>query len=213
MTPGPELRVTADVAGAAAELILSERPRTLALAGGRTPRALYERLAGADLPWAEMDVCFGDERCVPPAHPDSNCRMAHEALLRAVPARVHRMCGERCDPEAYEHELRALFGEGEPAFDLVLLGLGVDGHTASLFPGHPALEERDRWVVRVERGDHPRLTLTLPVLSAARMALFLVTGAEKRVLVLADAAAVPPPEERPAGRAPLDSARASRTAS
>ena len=94
----------------------------------------------------------------------------------------------------------------------MLLGLGVDGHTASLFPGHPALEERDRWVVRVERGDHPRLTLTLPVLSAARMALFLVTGAEKRVLVLADAAAAPP-EERPAGRAPLDSARSSRTAS
>lgn len=222
MTPAPELRVTSDVAGAAAELILSEQPRTLALAGGRTPRALYERLVGADLPWAEMDICFGDERCVPPTHPDSNYRMAHEALLRTVPARVHRMCGERCDPEAYEHELRALFGEGEPAFDLVLLGLGVDGHTTSLFPGDPALEERERWVVRVERRDHARLTLTLPVLSAARLALFLVTGAEKReplrrllagepipaarvaaqrVLVLADVAAAPPPDERPPGRA------------
>ena len=178
-TSTPELRVVDDVA-TAAERIRTLQPRTLALAGGRTPRALYERLGTDDLPWSEVDVWFGDERCVPPDHPDSNYRMAHEALLSRVPARVHRMPSEGCDTAAYERELRAVFGKGTPRFDLVLLGLGADGHTASLFPGDPALEERERLVVRVERPDHPRLSLTLPLLSAAAQALFLVTGAEKR---------------------------------
>jgi 6-phosphogluconolactonase len=106
--------------------------------------------------------------------------MAWEALLAKVPARVHRMPGEDCEATGYEAELAAVFGPGMPAFDLAVLGLGTDGHTASLFPGDPALAERTRHVVRVERVDHPRLTLTLPVLSAARVAMFLVTGAEKR---------------------------------
>ena len=179
-TSTPELLVVDDVATAAAERIRALRPRTLVLAGGRTPRALYERLGMDDLPWSEVDVWFGDERCVPPDHPDSNYRMAHEALLSRVQARVHRMPSEGCDAAAYERELRAAFGAGTPRFDLVLLGLGADGHTASLFPGDPALEERERLVVRVERPDHPRLSLTLPLLSAAAQALFLVTGAEKR---------------------------------
>jgi 6-phosphogluconolactonase len=181
-----ELVVVEDVAAAAAERVLALRPRTVALAGGSTPRALYERLATAELPWTSMSLWFGDERCVPPDHPDSNYRMAHEALLAHVPAEAHRMRGEDCDAPGYERELCEAFGANGsvgsemPRFDLVLLGLGADGHTASLFPGDAALEERERLVVRVERPDHARLTLTLPVLSAAAEALFLVTGAEKR---------------------------------
>ena len=208
----PELVVVQDVAGAAAELFLALRPRTVALAGGSTPRRLYERLVTCAFPWSETEMFFGDERCVPPDHPNSNYRMAGEALLSKVPANVHRMPGETCDAEAYEEELRQVFGAGLPEFDLVLLGLGEDGHTASLFPGDPALEEKQRWVIRVQRPDHARLTLTLPVLSAAKVALFLVLGAAKaealqrlragddipaarvqakRVVIVADGAAAP----------------------
>ena len=175
-----ELVVAADVTAPALERFIAIRPRTIALAGGSTPRRLYERLAGIDYPWAETEVFFGDERCVPPDHPDSNFRMANEALLSNVDARVHRMPGETCDAAAYERELESVFGPAIPRFDLVLLGLGEDGHTASLFPGDPALDANDRRVVRVERPDHARLTLTLPVLSAANIALFLVSGASKR---------------------------------
>jgi 6-phosphogluconolactonase len=175
-----ELVVARDVAVAAAERFLALGPRFLALAGGSTPRRLYERLAVCDLPWWETEVFFGDERCVARDHPDSNYRMAHEALLSRVQARVHRMAGETCDAAAYEEELTRVFGPGLPEFDLVLLGLGVDGHTASLFPGDPALDVADRRVVRVRRPDHPRLTLTLPVLSAAKAAMFLVSGESKR---------------------------------
>ena len=175
-----DLVVTEEIAAAAAERFLALQPRTVALAGGRTPRSLYQRLASCDFPWSDTHIFFGDERCVPPDHPDSNFRMANEALGSKVPATVHRMRGESCDAAAYEKELRRVFGPTLPAFDLVLLGLGEDGHTASLFPGDPALEETERWVVRVERPDHARLTLTLPVLSAANVALFLVSGAAKR---------------------------------
>jgi 6-phosphogluconolactonase len=172
--------VVADVAAAAAERFLTLRPRTVALAGGSTPRRLYERLAGSDFPWAETEVFFGDERCVPPDHPASNHRMASEALFSTVPARVHRMRGEVCDARAYEEELSRVFGAGLPEFDLVLLGLGEDGHTASLFPGDPALRATAERVVQVQRPDYARLTLTLPVLSAAKVALFLVSGTPKR---------------------------------
>jgi len=175
-----ELRVVDDLAEQGAELFLALRPRTVALAGGATPRRLYERLAQLDYAWAETDVCFGDERCVPPNHPDSNFRMASEALLSHVRARVHHMPGETCDAAGYEEELAGIFGRDLPRFDLVFLGLGADGHAASLFPGDPALDERERWVVRVERADHARLTMTLPVLSAARTAVFLVSGEAKR---------------------------------
>jgi 6-phosphogluconolactonase len=175
-----DIVVATDVAAAAAERFLSLRPRTVALAGGSTPRRLYERLAQSDYAWAETEVFFGDERCVPPDHPASNYRMAREALLSKVPARVHRMRGEECDATAYEEELSEVFGAGLPEFDLMLLGLGEDGHTASLFPGDPALDASAERVVRVQRPDYARLTLTLPVLSAARVALFLVSGASKR---------------------------------
>ncbi len=178
-----ELIVTVDAAAAAVAAerqVLELRPRSIALAGGSTPRELYERLATAELPWAEIDVFFGDERCVPPDHPDSNFRLAHEALLSRVTARVHRMHGEDCDAGGYAEVLRRALDGDPPALDLAILGLGDDGHTASLFPGDPALEERDRAVVRVDRPDHARLTLTLPLLSAAKVALFLVTGESKR---------------------------------
>jgi len=176
----PELVVVRDIASAAAERFLALRPRFLALAGGSTPRRLYERLATCDFPWSETEVFFSDERCVPPEHADSNYRMAHEALLSRVQAKVYRMPGETCGAAAYEEELTSLFGPGLPEFDLVLLGLGEDGHTASLFPGDPALDVTDRRVVRVQRPDHPRLTLTLPVLSGAKVAMFLVSGESKR---------------------------------
>ncbi len=175
-----ELVVAEDIAGTAAGRFLALRPRTVALAGGSTPRRLYQRLAASAFPWPDTEVFFGDERCVPPDHPDSNFRMASESLLSKVSARVHRMPGETCDAGAYESELTRVFGAAVPEFDLVLLGLGEDGHTASLFPGDPALEEKERRVVRVQRPDHPRLTLTLPVLAAAKVALFLVSGEAKR---------------------------------
>lgn len=207
-----ELIVADDVAAKGADVFLEIAPRTVVLAGGTTPRAMYERLAVSRYDWTGVDIFFGDERCVPPDDEASNYRMAHEALLSRVDARVHRMRGETCDPEQYEQELRSFFAVGRPQFDLVLLGLGEDGHTASLFPGDAAVEVRDRWVVHVQRTDYARLTLTLPVLSAARVAMFLATGEQKRwamrellrggdipaarveakrVLVVADRASVP----------------------
>jgi 6-phosphogluconolactonase len=179
-----EIWVGEDMASAAGLAFVEAAPTSVALAGGSTPRALYEALAGdhADHPWEELEVFFSDERCVRPDHPDSNYLMAEEALLSRLPPpgpRVHRMPGDSCDAAGYERELRAVLGD-RPVLDLVILGLGEDGHTASLFPGDPALEEAERLVARVDRPDHARLTLTLPVLSAARMAMFLVAGEAKR---------------------------------
>ena len=208
----PELVVADDVAAAGANLFLELAPRTVALAGGSTPRQMYERLVRSSFDWGKTDLFFGDERCVPPDDNASNYRMANEALVSKVHARVHRMRGEDCDAEGYEAELRSVFGDRLPRFDLVLLGLGEDGHTASLFPDDAALDERERWVVEVERPDYKRLTLTLPVISAAKVAMFLVSGEAKRpafrqlltaadipaarveaerVVVIADEAAVP----------------------
>ena len=167
----------------AVELFVEERPRTLALSGGSTPKPVYERLATLDYPWSDVDVFFGDERCVPPDHPESNFRMANEALLSKVAARSYPMCD--CDPDAYAADLRAVFGDVEvPSIDLNLLGVGDDGHTASLFPGMPALDVTDRWVTYVpEPGmppPHPRVTLTFPVHDASKLAVFLVSGDKKR---------------------------------
>lgn len=176
----PELIIADDVAAKATELFLELGPRTIALAGGATPKSMYESLSRSSFDWRGAEIFFGDERCVPPDDRASNYAMARAALLSKVLARAHRMHGESCDAEGYEAELRSVFGDELPRFDLVLLGLGEDGHTASLFPGDPALEERERWVLTVERPDYSRLTLTLPVLSAARAAMFLVTGEGKR---------------------------------
>jgi len=170
------------VAAAAADLVSGRRPNTFVLTGGESPLPLYRRLATMDLPWREMELFFGDERCVPPNHPDSNYGQAAAALLdRIEGARVYRMRGEECDADGYESELRARFGAHLPAFDLTLLGLGDDGHVASLFPGDTdALEERERWVLHVAHSDHPRITLTLPVLCASKAVLFIVTGERKQ---------------------------------
>jgi 6-phosphogluconolactonase len=161
----------------------------IALAGGSTPRGAYERLADMKIDWSRCTLWFGDERCVPPGDVRSNFRMVREALLDrltdAAPD-VRRIAGER-EPGvaavAYERELRAAFGEGLPRFDLVLLGLGPDAHCASLFPGQPSLDERERLAVRVERPGLepwvPRVTLTLPVINAARDVVFLVAGTDK----------------------------------
>ena len=167
---------------------------SLALAGGRTPKDTYALLAGRcrdKIPWPSVHLFWGDERCVPPVDPDSNFRMASEMLLERIPippGNVHRILGERppeLAAEAYERELRVFFPAGAslPAFDLVILGVGADGHTASLFPGSSALEESKRWVMAVEApGGVPcrhRVTLTLPAINASKGVLFLITGADK----------------------------------
>ncbi|HEX9890545.1 MAG TPA: 6-phosphogluconolactonase [Actinomycetota bacterium] len=178
-----DLVVTEDLPASAVAVFLALAPRTVALTGGTTLVAVHERLAAIPYTWNSVDVFFGDERCVPREHPDSNVGMGYRTLLDRVPARGHPIDGEACDAEAYERDLRETLGE-RPAIDLVFLGLGPDGHVASLYPGHPTLEERSRWVVHVpEPGlppPHPRITMTLPVLSAARAVAFLVEGAEKR---------------------------------
>jgi 6-phosphogluconolactonase len=183
------------VAAAAEEAVGRTGRFMLALSGGSTPHRLYARLASppfrSRIEWARVHVFWGDERCVPPDHPDSNYRLTSESLLSKVPIppqQIHRMRGEDPDldraAEAYTRQLTRAFtlAPGEsPRFDLILLGLGADGHTASLFPGSPALDETTRPVVAVHAGPAPapRLTLTLPVLNAAARVIFLVSGEEK----------------------------------
>jgi 6-phosphogluconolactonase len=153
----------------------------IALTGGSTPRRAYELAANLEQDWSRAGAWWGDERCVPPDDDRSNYRMAREALLDRVshPPRIHRIRGELDPAEAaaeYEREL------GDTRLDLVLLGLGPDGHVASLFPGAPTLEERKRRVVAAEAGHEPfvpRVTLTLPVLCSGRSVLFLVTDESK----------------------------------
>ncbi|HYL79732.1 MAG TPA: 6-phosphogluconolactonase, partial [Candidatus Acidoferrum sp.] len=171
---------------------------TVALSGGSTPKALFRLLAGEGdgsfrgrVPWNRAQVFWGDERHVPPDHPDSNYRMTYDTLLSRVPVppeNIHRIRTEDPDAdkvaESYERTLRSVFrlAEGQlPRFDLVLLGMGPDGHTASLFPGTPALHERKRLVVGqwVEKLQTHRITLTPPVLNNAALVVFLVSGAEK----------------------------------
>lgn len=175
-----DLVVTDDLVGTAVTEFLEIAPRVLALGGGSTPRPFYERLATTDYPWSDVDVLFTDERCVPLDHPDSNAGMIDRALLSRLepPPRVHPMPGSGCDADDHEAALRRTFGTLR--LDLAVLGLGSDGHTASLFPGDAAIDVRDRWVTRVDRPDYPRITLTLPVLSSARVAMFLVAGEQKR---------------------------------
>lgn len=167
------------VASAAEDAVLERGVFTLALSGGSTPRRLYELLA---LDWPRVQLFWGDERCVPPEHPDSNYRLAREALLDRVklpPENVHRIPTE-LPPAQAASAYGALI---PPSFDLVLLGLGKDGHTASLFPGDPIIKEGKRTTAAVKAPAGlpvtDRVTLTLPALNAARQALFLVSGAEK----------------------------------
>jgi 6-phosphogluconolactonase len=179
--------VLADPSAAAAER-LAEAVRAggeIALTGGSTPRAAYERLATMELDWSRCRLWFGDERCVPLDDERSNFGMARAALLdrlSQVPD-VRRIVAERGPHEgasAYERELHAVFGNGVPVFDLVLLGIGADAHCASLFPNSPALAERERLAVGVEDPGLPplvpRVTLTLPVINAARTVVFLAVA-------------------------------------
>jgi 6-phosphogluconolactonase len=173
----------------------------VALAGGTTPRRLYALLADraapwrARIPWSATHVFFGDERLVPPDHPDSNYRMARRALFARVPIpprQIHRVRGETRRPAAaareLERALRACFrlrSGAVPRFDLVILGMGADGHVASLFPGDPALGERRRLAAVADSGrgaaapERARVTLTLPVLNRAARLMVLVSGASK----------------------------------
>jgi 6-phosphogluconolactonase len=186
--------VVEDPAAAAAERVAAvvERGGHVALAGGSTPRRAYELLATMDLDWSATELWLGDERCVPADHQHSNGRMVQETLLDRIsaqrgPRAFHRIEGERrsdAAADALEEELHAAFDGGElPVFDLILLGIGPDAHTASLFPGDAALGEHERWAVGVNTpGMAPlvsRVTLTLPVLDAAREVVFLISGADK----------------------------------
>jgi 6-phosphogluconolactonase len=190
-----QIEVLEDPAAACAELLLevAANQGQIVLAGGSTPQRAYERAAENGGAWLGASVWFGDERCVPPADERSNFRMVKETLLdRLDDARrpeVRRITGELGPSDAadtYERELR---DAGPQRFDLVLLGLGPDGHTASLFPGAPELEERDRDVVGVPRAGLepfvPRVTMTLPRLQRAARIAFLVAGAGKAEAVAA----------------------------
>lgn len=211
----PRLRIENDVESlaqaaaeeftAAVEAVLANQERcSVALTGGSTPRVFYRRLAEepfrSRLPWDLLHFFWGDERHVPPDHADSNFRMAHEALLAAVPVppeNVHRIPAEDPDParaaSAYERTLRVFFAVPAgvagvfPRFDILLLGLGPDAHIASLFPGNPALHERERLVIApwAEKLGVFRITLTVPVLNRAARTFFLVSGAEKADAVYA----------------------------
>jgi 6-phosphogluconolactonase len=177
---------------------------TLALSGGKTPRRLYELLSSAprisQMPWIQTHFFWGDERCVIPSDPESNFRMAEETLLFRAPVpleNIHRIHSEKEPHEAaklYESSLRDFFrfqsknnSSYFPSFDCILLGIGVEGHIASLFPGSPAIEEHERWVIPVEAPEsvHPRcrVTLTLPVINQARLIIFLVIGEGKKETV------------------------------
>jgi 6-phosphogluconolactonase len=171
----------------------------VALSGGSTPRALYELMVTDDairaqIPWPKVHYFFSDERHVPPDHAESNFRMANEAMFRRLPSdklHVHRVLAELADAteaaKQYESDLREFFEprglvfEDFPRFDLILLGMGPDGHTASLFPNTSALFETSRWVVSnwVEKFKTDRITMTIPVLNSAAEVIFFVAGAEK----------------------------------
>ncbi len=190
-----------ELARSAAELFIElaaaaieQRGRfAVALAGGSTPRALYERLAerpfAKRVDWTRVHIFWGDERSVPPGHPDSNYWLAHETWLKHLaisPQNIHRICGELKPQEAadrYQSELSNFFSNKQwPDFDLVLLGMGEDGHTASLFPHTAALDEKSRWVTAnyVEKLRSWRVTLTPGAINGAKHIAFLVSGRGKK---------------------------------
>jgi 6-phosphogluconolactonase len=200
--PAADVRVATDLnelgeraAEAAAatirDIVESAGRCSLVLSGGTTPRGLYRRLASRfrdAVPWVDVHVFWSDERCVPHDDVRSNYRMARETLLDHVPCpsgNVHAMPDGTADParaaREYEAMLREYFADAPPAFDLTILGLGADGHTASLFPGAAALREGTPWVLPVTAAAEPpsRLTLTLPVLTASTRTWFLVSGSNK----------------------------------
>jgi 6-phosphogluconolactonase len=224
MTRTPDITVAADVDGlyraaagvfqrASADAVAARDVFRVALSGGSTPKGLYSLLATDEtlrsaIAWDRAEFFWSDERHVPPDHPESNYRMAEEALLSRVPVRpnrIHRVRAELPDPSvaaiAYEVDIRRTFDSyGEiPRFDLMLLGLGADGHTASLFPGTPGLAERSRLVTANHVPDFgDRLTMTYPLLNAARLVMFVVSGAGKAAAVRAVLRRDPATPEPPA---------------
>lgn len=216
----------AEVVAAAAREAVAERGRfSLVLAGGSTPAPLYEALSlppwAARLPWTATHLFWGDERCVPPADPRSNFGACRPWLTRLGldKGQVHRIAGEVKPPahaaRLYEQELRGFFAGAPPVFDLVLLGLGADGHVASLFPAGPALAEDEAWAVATTPPPEvepavARVSLTLPLINAARQVVFLVTSAAKTAAVARvlgrtapGTPALPATLVRPAGGEPL----------
>jgi 6-phosphogluconolactonase len=202
----PTLHRTRSFASDAAQWILKSAKEAVAarglfrlgLAGGNTPKAVYQQLAqlGDALPWERLQITFGDERCVPPDHADSNFRMARESLLSQVPipeGNIFRIRGEIDPAQAaaeYAQRLAAVATRmGEPTYrhDLLLLGLGEDGHTASLFPGSPALEESEQTVIPTVGPKPPpqRITFTYHLINASRLIVFLVNDPAKEPVVQA----------------------------
>lgn len=184
-----------------ATALTAKGPFRVSLSGGSTPRALYELLASDEFrgrfPWKQVSWYWGDERFVPYDHPDSNYRMAREAMLAKAPVppeNVHPIPTDGTPEDAardYERTLQRAYGAptldpSRPLFDIMLLGLGADGHTASLLPGDPTLEERQRWVVPVSHGrPEVRITMTLPVIESGRHVAFLVAGRAKAAALAA----------------------------
>lgn len=196
----------------AQEAIVTRGRFTIALSGGSTPKALYGLLATdpylGQIDWSSVEIFWSDERCVPPDDAESNYRMAQEVLLDKIPlpaSQVHRMPADQPDRDAaslaYTQEMQQTFGtNGIPSFDLIQLGMGPEGHTASLFPHQESLHEQQRLVmpVIVPKPPPPRLTFTSPLLNAARQILFLVTGSEKSDAVQAVLEGDYLPDEYPA---------------
>jgi 6-phosphogluconolactonase len=198
----------------------NDRVFAVCLSGGATPQRLYERLAdpasASRFPWNRVHWFWGDERFVPHDHPDSNFRMARDAFLSRVPVpddNIHAVPTKGLSPEQaaidYERTLKRFYGAdtlapARPLFDVTLLGIGEDGHTASLFPGQPALEETRRWAVAVNGAKaEARITLTYPALDSSRDVAFVVTGKEKRSVVARAQAGdrtLPAAMVRPVGR-------------
>jgi 6-phosphogluconolactonase len=198
--------------------LAAARPVRVSLSGGSTPRALFERLASDDVrgrfPWPRVSWFWGDERFVPHDHPDSNYRMARDAMLAKVPVppgNVHPVPVDG-DPEdaalRYERTLMEAYGAttldpARPLFDVTLLGLGADGHTASLLPGEPVLDERRRWVAAVAHGrPEVRITTTYPAIESSRWVAFLVAGRDKAAMlreIRGGGSRVPAARVRPTG--------------
>lgn len=187
-----DVRVLEDPAPPCAEMLAdaARQGSHIALTGGSTPKRAYEQAAQLEQDWSRAKLWWGDDRCVPPDGELSNYRLAREALLDRLSdehsPEVHRIPGEHgphVGAEDYEREMRAVFGEQRPRLDFLLLGLGPDGHVASLYPRQDTLNVRDRVAVGVEEAGWqpyvPRVTLTLPVLNAARLVVFLVAGEDK----------------------------------
>lgn len=163
---------------------------TIALSGGSTPKPLYQQLATQDIPWNKLHVFWGDERYVPSDHPDSNEGMARQVWLDQVPIpaeNIHPMPTQAADPveaaQQHEIELQQFFqcpATEFPRFDIILLGIGDDGHTASLFPHTKALHVRDRWVTVGNKDGQPRITFTVPLINQAACVVFVVAGSSKQ---------------------------------